>query len=172
MLNALRWGRARKQRAAQLCVAVSARAREPVFFRDFAVPDTIDGRFDLVALHAWLVLERLQAQGERELAQAFIDAQFERFDEGLRELGAGDMGMSRRMTKMSGAFYGRLEAYGAATDAAALADALVRNLYRGEAAAVEPARALAKYALVARARLAGIAVDKTDPDFGSLPVRA
>ena len=171
MLKALRQRGARKQRAAQLCVTVSARAREPVFFRVFAVPDTIDGRFDLVTLHAWLILERLQAQNERELAQAFVDALFERFDEGLRELGAGDMGMSRRMKKMSGAFYGRLEAYGAAADEGALTEALIRNLYRGETAAVDPARVLAKYTLAARAQLAAGPAGNADPDFGPLPAK-
>ncbi len=171
MLKVLRGRRARRQHAAMLCAAVVARAREPVFFRDFAVPDTIDGRFDLVALHAWFLLDNFRTQDASDLAQAFVVALFAQFEEGLRELGAGDMGMSRRMKKMSEAFYGRLKAYGATTDETDLAEALVRNLYRGDATTVEPARALAKYAVAVRNRIAHHPPGETGPDFGPLPLK-
>ncbi|HEX4079004.1 MAG TPA: ubiquinol-cytochrome C chaperone family protein [Rhizomicrobium sp.] len=166
MLKAFRERSRRNRIAGRMCDILSARAREPVFFRDFGVPDTFDGRFDLLVLHAWLALERLQAEGERELAQSFVDALFVRLDDALREQGAGDIGMSRRMKKMAGAFYGRLEAYSAAGDETALAAALARNLYRGAPARVEHAAGLAKYASGARVRLLQCRLNDGRLDFG------
>ena len=165
MLNAMRRSKQRKAQAAGLYAAVARRAREPEFFARFAVEDTLDGRFDLLTLHAWLLLERLKAAGAAPLSQAFVDTVFIGFDEALRELGSGDIGMGRRMKKLADAFYGRLQAYGEARDEAALEEALVRNLYRG---AREPAaRAMARYVLGAKARLDGC--DLESLDFGSLP---
>ena len=76
-----------------------ARAGQPVFFTRLAVPDTMDGRFDLVALHAWLVLDR--NRGRAAAAQALTDDVFIGFDEALREQGTGDMGMGRRLKAMA-----------------------------------------------------------------------
>jgi cytochrome b pre-mRNA-processing protein 3 len=143
-----------------------ARARDPVFFARFAVKDTLDGRFDLVVVHAWLVLRRLDA-ADASLSQAVIDEVFVGFDEGLRELGAGDIGMAKRVKKLAGAFYGRMRAYDEAQDEAAMAAALVRNLYRG---AAEPdAKTLARYVLRAKARLNACDVEGGVLDFGPLP---
>ncbi len=114
MLNALRKSKERRQLAAELHAALVARAREPEFFATFGIKDTLDGRFDLIALHAWLVLERLREAGASSLSQSFIDAVFVGFDEGLRELGAGDIGMGKRVKKLADAFYGRMQAYGEA----------------------------------------------------------
>jgi cytochrome b pre-mRNA-processing protein 3 len=169
MLTAIRARSRRRRLAARLCATLSARAREPVFFRDFGVADTFDGRFDLLVLHAWLVLDRLDTVGARDLAQALVDTLFVGLDEGLREQGAGDMGMSRRMKKMASAFYGRLGAYGEAADERDLGEALVRNLYRGEASHVEDAMRLAKYVSKARERLAGCHPESGEVDFGPLP---
>ncbi|HWE05814.1 MAG TPA: ubiquinol-cytochrome C chaperone family protein [Rhizomicrobium sp.] len=172
MLEALKLRGERKRIAECLCARISERAREPVFFRSFAVADTIDGRFDLVVLHAWLVLEVLEARREAALAQALVDALFARFDDALREQGAGDMGMNRRIRKMAGAFYGRLRAYREAGSESALAAAISRNLYRGETSQVELAGMLAKYALDARAGLASLCLDRGHLDFGPLPAPA
>jgi cytochrome b pre-mRNA-processing protein 3 len=169
MLNAWRKRTERKQLAERLCADLGSRARAPVFFRVLGVPDTIDGRFDLLALHAWLVLERLELAGRRDLAQAVTDRLFTGFDEGLRDLGAGDMGMSRRMKKLGSAFYGRLQAYRDAADDAALASAIGRNVFRGEAGHDEAARLLALYAKMARVHLSGADVAQGDVEFGPLP---
>jgi len=99
------------------------------------------------------------------LSQALIDTIFTGFDEALRELGAGDIGMARRMKQMADAFYGRLEAYGAAAGASAMQAALTRNLYRGVAA--PGMAAMADYVLSARSRLA--TWENGVPDFGPLP---
>lgn len=172
MLEALKLRGERKRIAEFLCARISERAREPVFFRSFAVADTIDGRFDLVVLHAWLVLEVLKATREVALAQALVDALFARFDEALREQGAGDMGMNRRIRKMAGAFYGRLRAYREAGSEGELAGAIARNLYRGETSRLELAGMLAKYALDVRAGLVNLRLDRGQVDFGPLPAPA
>jgi cytochrome b pre-mRNA-processing protein 3 len=168
MLKAIRERSRRNRIGARMCEILSARAREPVFFRDFGVADTFDGRFDLLVLHAWLALDRLQVEGEHELAQSLVDALFVRLDDALREQGAGDMGMKRRMKKMADAFYGRLEAYRAAGDETALAVALARNIYRGAPARVEHAACLAKYAFAARVRLLQCRLNEGRLDFGPL----
>jgi cytochrome b pre-mRNA-processing protein 3 len=169
MLNVMRQRAQTRQAAEALISALSARARLPVFYRKFGVADTIDGRFDLLVLHAWLVLERLSQQKLDALAQALIDGLFIQFDEALREQGAGDMGMSRRMTKMADAFYGRLKVYGEAADTEALAAAIVRNVFRGDAAKLEEARALAIYVMAARAHLASADFTRGAIDFGPGP---
>ncbi|HXL98386.1 MAG TPA: ubiquinol-cytochrome C chaperone family protein [Rhizomicrobium sp.] len=168
MLNTWRKSADRRRLSDQLCAALIARSRAPVFFRDLGVPDTIDGRFDLLALHAWLVLERLEAIDQRDVAQAVTDALFVGFDEGLRDLGAGDMGMSRRMKKLAQAFYGRMQAYSAAADDAELAAAIARNVYRG-ADAGGAARTLALYAKLARVHLCSADIARGIVEFGPLP---
>ncbi len=166
MLNLLRKKPSRKQEGARLYEPLVSRARAPVFFTDFAVADSIDGRFDMVVLHAWLALAALKAKGAGEQAQGLTDAIFTGFDEAMREQGAGDMGLSRKMKAFADAFYGRLAAYEQARDAAALAAALARNLYRG-AAVDGRAHALAAYALAARGNLARGLPQVLD--FGPLP---
>ena len=166
MLNLLRKRPSRKQEGARLYEPLVSRARARVFFTDFAVPDTIDGRFDLVVLHAWLTLAALKAAGAGEQAQGLTDAIFTGFDEAMREQGAGDMGLGLKMKAFADAFYGRLAAYEGAQDEAGLAAALARNLYRG-APLDARAQALAVYILRARESLKA-SVPAT-LDFGPLP---
>jgi cytochrome b pre-mRNA-processing protein 3 len=169
MLNVLGKSGSRRRRVEQLYAAAVARARAPVFFARLGVPDTIDGRFDLLVLHAWLVLDRLRQGGPQDLSQGFTDAIFIGFDEGLRDLGAGDMGIGRRMKKMADAFYGRLQAYGASGDLASMTESVARNLYRGAADGEHNAEIVARYALAARERLSHADMTTDDLDFGPLP---
>ena len=169
MLNLLRKSAARKEYAARLEAQLVARARDPYFFRTLNVPDTVDGRFDLIALHGWLVLERLKAAGMDAAAQTLTDGLFVSFDEALREQGAGDMGMGRRMKAIANAFFGRLSVYSGAKDAASLGEALARNVWRG-APADDRARALANYVASARIALARADLAGGMLDFGPLPV--
>jgi cytochrome b pre-mRNA-processing protein 3 len=164
----LRKSAARKEFASRLEAQLMARARDPVFFRDFNVPDTMDGRFDLVALHGWLALERLKAARMDAAAQALTDLLFIGFDEALREQGTGDMGMGRRMKAFANAFFGRLAAYGGAKEQPALAQALAKNVWRG-GAVDDRARALAAYVVRARAALARGDLANGELDFGPLP---
>jgi len=170
MLNILRRTSPTTRLIQSLHAALVRASRQPVFFREYGVADTIDGRFDMVALHGWLVLGRLRTAGRSDLAQALSDAIFVAFDEALRDLGNGDMGMGPRMKKLGNAFNGRLHAYeAAASDEAALADAIHRNVYRGEPGHERAAAALAHYVLTARTVL-----ETRDPlrdplEFGSVP---
>lgn len=163
MLNAMRRSKERRLVAERIYAALVTRAREPVFFERFAVPDTLDGRFDLLTLHAWLVLARLKS--DAQLSQMLVDTIFTGFEEALREMGAGDMGMGRRVKKFADAFYGRLKAYGDAQDAPEMAAVLDRNLYRGAAGTC--AGEMAAYVMRTKERLASW--DNGAPDFGPLP---
>jgi cytochrome b pre-mRNA-processing protein 3 len=159
-------GNARKARGRVLEQAVAGRALSPVFFTVFGVPDTIDGRFDMVALHAWAALAQLKACGQDEAAQDLTDALFIGFDEALREQGISDMGMGRRMKALANAFYGRMSAYSAAKTEEEMAAALARNVWRG-AQVDARARALASYVEKARAALAEAPTGTLD--FGPAP---
>lgn len=109
-----------------------AQAREPAFYHA-GVPDTPEGRFDMIALHVILIIRRCVREGGRGKAfnQALFDVMFQDMDDGLRELSVGDTVIGKRIKRLSEAFYGRAHAYGAALDAGddgALAAALQRNL--------------------------------------------
>ena len=124
---------------------IVARAREPGFYEVFGVPDTVDGRFDLLVLHLWMVLRRLRAGGQTQLAQGLFDHFCNDMDANLREMGVGDLTVPKRMQKFGEAFYGRSTAYDAAMEAGheALAQALCKNVLNGKK--LEEARRLASY---------------------------
>jgi cytochrome b pre-mRNA-processing protein 3 len=155
--------------------AIVARARTPMFHTRFGVPDTLDGRFDLLTLHAFLVMDGLRTKGAEgeTLSRALATVIFAGFEEALRDLGVGDIGLGRRIKAMADAFYGRLEAYGAAADEIRMAEALTRNLYRGAPERGREAAALAHYMLEARGRLAApgsaAALLGGAAEFGPLP---
>ena len=163
MLNLLRKSAARKREGRRLYDALVSRSREPVFFADFGVADSIDGRFDMLVFHAWLVLAELKGA---ESAQALTDTIFTGFDEAMREQGAGDMGIGHKLKAMGNAFYGRIAVYDATKIQEELAAALAKNLGRG-ASVDERARALAAYAASARTALKQSLPDSLD--FGALP---
>jgi cytochrome b pre-mRNA-processing protein 3 len=138
--------------------AAVAAARAPWFYRALGVPDTLDGRFDLVALHAFLLIHRLQDAPEPgpALAQAVFDAMFTDMDNNLREIGVSDLSVGKRMRAMWEAFHGRAKVYTDAiqtADRAALEVALARNVWRGAA----PAGAAASLARVVSAQVAHLA---------------
>jgi cytochrome b pre-mRNA-processing protein 3 len=116
--------------SAALYDIIVAQARKPDFYVQLGVPDTVDGRFDMIALHAFIVLRRIKDH-DRDTAQALLEVIFDDMDRSLREMGAGDLGVSRRVKTMAKALYGRINAYEESLDTgeAALADALRRNLY-------------------------------------------
>jgi cytochrome b pre-mRNA-processing protein 3 len=123
--------------SALYCEAVAV-ARTPWFYRELGVPDTLDGRFDLIALHAFLLVHRLQNAPDPgpTLAQGIFDAMFSDMDNNLREIGVSDLSVGRRMRAMWEAFHGRAQAYAAAIEAAdrpGLEASLVRNVWRGSA---------------------------------------
>jgi cytochrome b pre-mRNA-processing protein 3 len=134
---------------------IVAQAREPLFYRDLGVPDTVNGRFDLIVLHLWMVLHRLRpVAGGADLAQALFDRFCEDMDGNLREMGVGDLTVPKRMQKFGEAFYGRSAAYdrALADGAGVLAQALSKNILNGEQS--DHARQLAAYVQAAIAALA------------------
>lgn len=166
MLNALRNSARQRRIAEELHARLVARARAPYFFTALSVADTVDGRFDMMALHAWLTLDALNRQGQADLAQRLTDTLFVGFEEALREQGAGDISLGHRMKKIADAFYGRLSAYAAAEDEARLTEAIARNVYRGQEEHREAAAQLARYAARARARLQTGELGEGSLDFG------
>ncbi len=130
---------ARPDTISTLYGTIVAQARLPRFYRDYAVPDTVNGRFDLIVLHLALLLDRLAADERlRPLGQGVFDRFCRDMDHNLREMGVGDLKVPKEMRRMGEAFYGRAQAYRAALAAgsdSALADTLCRNIYDGTAPA-------------------------------------
>jgi cytochrome b pre-mRNA-processing protein 3 len=112
---------------------VVKQARQPIFFTQYGVPDTLDGRFELICLHAFLYLQRLKTEGPsaRQVSQSFFDSMFTDFDRALREMGTGDLSVGKHVKRMVRAFYGRVRAYeeGLSADASTLDAALIRNVF-------------------------------------------
>jgi cytochrome b pre-mRNA-processing protein 3 len=133
------FGSRRHERAGfSLYTASVKAARDPLYFELLAVPDTLDGRFDLVGLFVALLIRRLRnfSSPGPALAQAVFDAMFADMDFNLREMGVGDISVGKRMRDMWEAFHGRAVAYEsplAAGDLASLTAALARNVWRGAA---------------------------------------
>ena len=141
--------------------AIVAQARSVTFYGDYRVPDTVEGRFDLIVLHLVLLLNRLgrRAEGGRSLDQELLgqelfDAFCRDLDANLREMGVGDLAVPKRMQAFAEAFYGRQAAYLAALDAAderVFEKALARNIFPAgnDAGAAQ----LARYARAVMTRL-------------------
>ena len=146
--------------ATRLYGALVAQARAAAFYRDYGVPDSLDGRYEMLALHMVLALRRLKRHGARDgassLAQALFDAMFADMDRSLREIGVGDLSVGPRVKEMARGLYGRIAAYeaGIADDGAALEQALARNVYGTAPSPPRPTlAALAAYVRAAAERL-------------------
>lgn len=130
--------RKRRILAQKLYVEIVSKARDPWLYTEAGVPDTLDGRFDSVALHIALLMRRLKSEGDvgielcKDLSSAFVTD----MDRSVREMGVGDMSVGRHVKNMTQALYGRMKAYEEALmqdDAlSAVKDAIVRNVFRGE----------------------------------------
>jgi cytochrome b pre-mRNA-processing protein 3 len=146
-----------------------AAIRRPVYYLQFDVPDTFEGRFDLLVLHVGIVLRRLGEQGSRgePVAQSLVDTLFSRLDIAMRELGVSDIGVPKRMKRYAQAFRGRVAAYQsalAADDSAALAEAIGRNVLDGRNGSD-----LARYALRFDSLLAGLDLAASDSHLPPIP---
>jgi cytochrome b pre-mRNA-processing protein 3 len=128
---------------------IVAQARLPCFYRDHAVADTVNGRFDLIVLHLALVLDRLaQDPALQTLGQGIFDRFCQDMDHNLREMGIGDLKVPKQMRRLGEAYYGRAQAYQAAwaaKDDGALVEALERNIYGGSPSGSAAAPRLAAY---------------------------
>jgi cytochrome b pre-mRNA-processing protein 3 len=137
--------------------AIVAAARHPRFYAEWGVPDTVDGRYDMIVLHTVLVLDRLASEGEegQSFSQALTDAVFADMDRSLREMGVGDLSVGKKVRRMAEVFYGRAQAYAPPLrddDAEALRRAIYRNVHAG-AGPEDGASRLAANALEVRRHL-------------------
>lgn len=110
--------------------AIVAAARHPALYTEMAVADSLDGRFDMISLHAYLVLDRLKGV-EQQFRQALVDEVFRDMDRSLREMGVGDVSVGKKVRKMAEVFYGRVAAYDQSIETGhdKLAAAINRNVF-------------------------------------------
>jgi cytochrome b pre-mRNA-processing protein 3 len=146
-----------------------AQARNPAFYRAYGVPDTVNGRFEVVLLHTLLILRRLASadQRARAIGQGVFDTFCDDMDASLREMGVSDLGVPRQMRKVADAFYGRQQTY---AQALARGDAAVADLLRKAFVGAEErldAPRLAAYLAAAERALAGM--DTPALDAAKLP---
>jgi cytochrome b pre-mRNA-processing protein 3 len=153
--------------AAALYRLVVEQARSPVFYTDFFVPDTVEGRFELIVLHCGLLVARLgRDPGTRETGRELAETFFADMDRTLREMGIGDVTVPKKMRRIADAFYGRLTAYEAAGSGPALVEAVARNVY-DDAPPQGVAEDLAAYLAATMAALA--AADAARLAAGEIP---
>ena len=138
-----------QEEAHRAYVALVAQARSPAFYQQWEVPDTVDGRFDVIVLHVALVVLALRREGTPEaleFSRTLSEIFFSDMDRSLREMGSTDTGTGMRVKNMAQAFYGRLQAYGDALESDTLKQALARNLYREKPVGTQALEAVARYA--------------------------
>jgi len=139
--------------------ALVEQARQPAFYINSAVPDTLDGRFDMIVMHMVLVFRRFNDGDDEAKAfgQHIFDIFIQDMDRSLREIGVGDVSIPKKMKKIGRSYYGRSDVYLEALDgrdAVALADAIDRNIFTDETNG-SASRMLADYMIRAEALLAG-----------------
>jgi cytochrome b pre-mRNA-processing protein 3 len=137
--------------------AIVAQARMPAFYRDYGVPDTVDGRFELIVLHLVLLLRRFDREESlRNTGQGVFDAFCRDMDHNLREMGVSDLKVPKEMRQIGAAYYGRANAYRGAfargTDA--VAETCARNVL-GMPGRAEAGTRLAAYIIEADRGLDG-----------------
>jgi cytochrome b pre-mRNA-processing protein 3 len=142
--------------------AIVAQSRQPRFYADWLVPDTVTGRFDMISLHLALLFRRLRAEtgAQKEFSQAVFDLFFKDMDRSLREMGVGDLGVPKRIQKMGNIFFGLLAAMNDPMDqgdTVGLQAVLSRNVFDGAAGA--HVEALAEYLLAEDRALAAQPVE-------------
>lgn len=138
----------RKDRSLEAATALYesavAQARNPVLYTKFGVPDTQEGRFEMITLHVYAVMRFLKTGGReaRNTSQKLFEVMFQNMDDSLRELGVGDLSIGRKIRTLAENFYGRLTVYEEnLADRSGLAQALGRNIYNDDAARDAPALA-------------------------------
>ena len=133
-----------------------AQARQRQLYAGYSVPDTLDGRVEMLVLHVHLLCRRLARCGPDggRIAQSLFDTMFRDFDRNLREMGVSDPSLPKRIRDMVEAYYGRVGAYEAASEAGAdaLGAVFLRNVYTTSGDVAAAAR-LAEYAIAQRLAL-------------------
>lgn len=136
-----------EQEAASVYAQLLERALSPKFYTDYEVPDTYEGRFDMVLLHVFAAMHvALEDERGEAFNQALFDIFFMDMDQSLREAGKGDMGVSKQMRYMMKAFNGRMNRYHASMDSKnAFKEALKLNLYNDHQVAAKSVKAVSDY---------------------------
>lgn len=162
MLNLRRRRDAGPTAAEALYAHAVERSRQPALYATMGAPDTVEGRFELLTAHIILIVERLNAQGERGrgVGQSLFDLYVRNLDSALREMGVGDMAVSKRMKSLAKVFYGRAVAYAEAfaSPQSGEMNPLVARTILAERVGADPT-ALANYLWEERARLAAMNAD-------------
>lgn len=142
--------KARDAQIARLYDQILAQSRDPALFLEGGVPDTVEGRTDMMLLHLFLLMHRLNdEQSEvRDIAQGVCDRFFAELDRAMREMGVGDLTVPKKMRKIADIYTGCSSSYGNALrkpDDDELAQALLRNVFGLDEARLPQAQALAAY---------------------------
>jgi len=161
---------------------IVAKARQPWLYLNAGVADTVTGRFDMITLHSFLLIEHIggKSKDRADFSQALFDEVFLDMDHSLREMGVGDLSVGKKIRKMSEIFYGACNGYRQAFAVAdkdrvkALGDAFKRNI-TGVDVAPQQLDLLVDYALRAQAQINEILVKNILagqfdwPDLPALP---
>ena len=96
-----------------LYASIILQARTESFYSLYGVPDTLNGRFDLITLHMFIVLRRLKDLGDGgvKVSQDLFDIMFADMDKNIREMGVGDLSVGKKVKVLATAFYGRIKSY-------------------------------------------------------------
>ena len=143
-----------------LYVAIVAAARHVQFYQKMGVSDTIDGRFEMIVLHLFLVLNRLKGEGVEELRQNLTDEFFLDMDGSLRELGVNDVTVGKKVRKLAESYYGRVLAYDKAlVQPEILEETIIRNIY-ADGTTADCVKAMSQYILSATKALGKVPLDR------------
>tara|TARA_B100000029_G_C17410381_1_gene900518 strand:+ start:423 stop:983 length:561 start_codon:yes stop_codon:yes gene_type:complete len=152
-------------------------ARQIEFYQTLGVPDTTNGRFDLIALHAFIVMKRLKSLGKggEILSQSLFDCMFTDIDTNLREMGVGDISVGKKVKSLASAYYGRVKAYedGLLKADKSIEAAFKRNLYLDTKPSTKQLAAMVHYLReqVAKSEKWSIEIIRdVDFDFNSPPI--
>lgn len=157
----------RDARSTELYQRAVERSRQPELYAKMGAPDTVEGRFELLTAHIYLIIERLNREGDigKAAAQSLFDLYIRNLDSALREMGVGDLAVGKRMKSLGQIFYGRATAYETAfqsNDVAQLEDLISRTLLTERPGG--DARAIATYLREERARLADVGIEDLGRD--------
>jgi len=144
--------------ARQLYIATVKQARSVAFYEQWSVPDTVTGRFDMISLHAYIVMRRLMnGPSAKAFSEAYCGMIFTDMDRSLREMGVGDLSVGKKVKKLAEGFYGRAAAYETALNGGqdSLSDVLQRNIYGGENPGASVLSAMSVYVQESLVTLAG-----------------
>lgn len=142
--------KARDAQIARLYDQILAQSRDPALFLQGGVPDTVEGRTDMMLLHLFLLMHRLHDEQSEvvDIAQGVCDRFFAELDRAMREMGVGDLTVPKKMRKIADIYTGCSSSYGNALkqpDDAELAEAILRNVFGRDEDRRPQARALAFY---------------------------